>query len=108
MQPIEMLAGNFNSAYYACFDSNTGYKVVSVGYHGVSKVPTYQPVYSQKAALLQMKMQNEVTVSKTKSGGIYIIDENYKYTLLSDEKSRMSMRHSTQDTAQQSYMTVAK
>lgn len=41
MQPIEMLAGNFNSAYYACFDSNTGYKVVSVGYHGISKVPTY-------------------------------------------------------------------
>jgi hypothetical protein len=40
-----------------------------------------------------MKMQNEETISKTKSGGIYVIDENYKYTLLSDEKSKISMRH---------------
>jgi len=38
--PIEMLTGLFNNAYYACFDSNTGYKIVAVGYHGIAKLPS--------------------------------------------------------------------
>jgi len=53
-------------------------------------------------------MQNEDTITKKKAGGMYVIDENYRYTLLTNEKSKMSMRHSSQDSAQTSYLTVTK
>ena len=54
--PIEMLTGLYNNAYYACYDSNTGHKIISIAYHGNDTVPTAQSVYSQKAAFLQMKI----------------------------------------------------